>query len=89
MNSSVLFLLVLAIAHVKSPTGARVDDQGQRSAEDRSKVICRKFAETGSLVKTYRICKTKVEWDLGRDHVREGMSSNPASCGSASGVCGL
>jgi hypothetical protein len=89
MNSSFLFILLVAVAPVQSPTGARAADQGERSAEDRSRVICKKFPETGSLVKTYRVCKTKAEWELGRDRVREGMSNNPASCRSAGGACGL
>jgi hypothetical protein len=89
MNSSLLLLVVLAGAPVQSPMGVRVADQGERSADERGRVICKKFPETGSLVKTYKICKTKAEWELGRDRVRESMGNNPASCRSANGVCGL
>ncbi len=88
MNPSFVILLITVIATLQSPTSARVADQGERSADDSGKVICKKFPETGSLVRTYRICKTKAEWELGRDRVREGMRNNPASCGSANGACG-
>ena len=35
-------------------------------ADQRDRVICRRFVRTGSLVDGYRTCKTRAEWD--REH---------------------
>ncbi len=49
---------------------APVADTAEKSADNRDKMICKRFLETGSLVKGYRECKTKKEWDAARDSIR-------------------
>ncbi len=45
---------------------------GERAADPQDKVICKRFVETGSLVKGQRTCKTKREWERDRDNIRSG-----------------
>ncbi len=51
-------------------------------------MICKRFIETGSLVKGYRTCKGKREWERERDNIRSPRAAS-GSCNSAeSGSCG-
>ncbi|WP_294394733.1 hypothetical protein [uncultured Sphingomonas sp.] len=54
-------------------------DASERATDNQDKVICKRFTETGSLVKSYRTCKTKREWEAERLNVqaRNGTSSCP------------
>ena len=45
-------------------------DVAEKSADPRDKIICKRFVETGSLVRGYRTCKTKADWDRERDNIR-------------------
>lgn len=67
-------LLALALAAGDAPT-APVRDVAEKSADARDTMICKKFIETGSLVKGKRICKTKAAWDHDRDNVRAGYNN--------------
>jgi hypothetical protein len=90
MTASLLLLLALAAAEPAQAGAApptRVADAGEKAADDPNKVICKKFLETGSLVKSTRVCKTKIEWQRGRDDVRSRMTMNgQQSCGGGNGV---
>lgn len=83
--------LALAFLILAGGTGYAADrskgDEPEKSADSAEKMICKRFPETGSLVKTYRICKTKREWERGRDNVRN--LNAPSSCGNlgTGGVC--
>lgn len=71
----VVFLSValLAVGPVAVPTPAatpRPTQVAERSADPRDKMICKRFLETGSLVRGYRTCKTKGEWERERDNIR-------------------
>ena len=58
-------------------------DEGEKSSDSQDKIICKRFVETGSLVKGQRTCKTKREWERDRDNLRAQTGSG--SCGSADG----
>ncbi|QJU59656.1 hypothetical protein HL653_19550 [Sphingomonas sp. AP4-R1] len=75
-------LLVLALA-AGEPQTAPARDKMEKSADTRDTMICKKFLETGSLVKGKRVCKTKAEWDHDRDNMRAGYN-NAASCQATS-----
>lgn len=61
-------------------------DAPEKAADDRQKVVCKRFTKTGSLVDSYRTCKTKWEWERERENVRQVNWSSP--CKSAeSGSC--
>lgn len=52
----------VAVPASAEPTGgARVSSQ-----VDRDRIVCRRFLRTGSLVDSYRTCKTNREWQ--REH---------------------
>jgi hypothetical protein len=75
---AVPFLLLLALFAADPQTVASANAP-ERAADPRDKMICKKFLETGSLVKGYRVCKTKIEWEHDRDNIRAGFNS-AASC---------
>src|SRR5436305_12811999 len=63
--------LICAFASTLAAGGAAyaVPPDGGTSAkalDQRDRVICRRFLRTGSLVDSYRTCKTRAEWD--REH---------------------
>lgn len=53
----------------------------KQSATDPEKMICRRFTVTGSLVSSYKTCKTRREWDREHEALRTGPGSN--SCGTS------
>jgi hypothetical protein len=79
MNALTVSLLMLF-----APSTAQ-RDQPENAAGNPDKIVCKRFAETGSLVKSYRTCQTKREWERERDNIRQSNVSN--SCGAEFGVC--
>jgi CHASE1-domain containing sensor protein len=81
-------LLVIGLA---GPAFAAPQDKKQLTAEaaaDKSdKVICKRFAETGSLVKSTRVCHTKREWDRERDTIRASVQGSGACNTGGGGAC--
>jgi hypothetical protein len=51
----------------------------EKAADAPDKMVCKRFVETGSLVKGYRTCKTKREWEGERINIRSG-SAGSNSC---------
>jgi len=72
--------LVIALAIAAPAIAAQGDDptdpayKPERAADKADRMICKRFTETGSLVSTYRSCKTKREWENVRDN-RTSMNS--------------
>jgi hypothetical protein len=71
-------------------------DEPERAADPLGKVICKKFLRTGSLVDSYRVCKSKADWQRDRDNVRGlgsgaacGVSDSPDPLKPGSGSCGI
>jgi hypothetical protein len=63
----------------------KTDDRA-KLADKSEKMICKRFLETGSLVKGYRACKTKRDWERERDAIRS-VTSNSGSC-AGQGISG-
>ena len=63
-------------------------DVGEKSADPGSKMICKKFLETGSLVKGYRVCKTKTEWQRDRDLIRQSTATTSCQNAAMGNPCG-
>jgi hypothetical protein len=61
-------LMLCATAAQAAPRQA---DTPERVADAGDKIVCKRFAKTGSLVDSYRTCKTKAEWERERDNLRE------------------
>jgi hypothetical protein len=77
--------LLLAALLIGLPAGAIASgpqsDTRERADDPPDKRICKRFLETGSLVRGYRVCKTKSEWERERDNLRQGGTA-AASCRS-------
>lgn len=61
---------------------------GEQTAGAEEKLICKRFVETGSLVKGYRTCKTKREWERERENIRSGGPGINACRDAANGGMG-
>jgi hypothetical protein len=82
-----LFAAVVLFTGIAANAAPPQADQHEKSADNVDKVICKRFGETGSLVASKRICKTKREWERDRDALR--AASNVSSCpGQINGLCG-
>lgn len=77
----ILIASALLVAQAPATQGARASDATEHAADPQDKVICKRFEETGSLVGNYRVCKTKREWERGRDNIRAG-GPGVDSCGA-------
>jgi hypothetical protein len=60
-------------------------DAPEGAADKQEKLICKRFTETGSLVKGYRTCKSKREWERERDNIRAPRVTSGSCGGSAAG----
>jgi hypothetical protein len=49
----------------------------EKAADPKDKVICKRFTRIGSLVDSYRTCKTKAEWDRERENASQVNWSTP------------
>jgi hypothetical protein len=84
MKVSVRHLLGAWIGLMLVPTQTTASDGAQvKVQEDKaSKVVCRREAETGSLVKKRRVCRTVREWDEADRITRAAMTEGQMSGGS-------
>ncbi len=80
--ASLLLLGTSAIAQQPQPAA-----NGEKSADASDKVICKKFLETGSLVRGYKICKTKRDWERDRDDLRQSSVADSCRARAAGGSC--
>jgi hypothetical protein len=78
---TIAFVCGLAGASAAQSAPRRSVDAPETVAGDPNKVVCKRFAKTGSLVDGYRTCKSKKEWERERDNVRTINWSTP--CNSA------
>lgn len=74
MIASSLALLLAATPMAASPP-----------SPEPQKLICRRFAETGSLVKKKRICHTKAEWARLSANTRQEWGELQGTKGSTNG----
>lgn len=88
--SAAVFALVAAAAvqattsqAPKAAPNVQVADKGS----DRDKMVCKRFLETGSLVRGHRVCKTKWEWEQERLNIRALGAPGSCSAKGESGVC--
>jgi hypothetical protein len=81
-------VLILAAGGAVAEAPQRSADTAERAGDAQDRIICKRFVETGSLVKGYKTCQTKREWERERDNIRSPRSAS-GSCNSAeSGNCG-
>lgn len=87
MHSIAALALLLTAASPQTQPAASKDDASERAADAGSKMVCKRFNETGSLVRTYKTCKTKAEWQRERDNIRSGSVSNSCRLSGTVGGC--
>ena len=80
VSAALVPAVALAQAPVSSPAATRT-----ARVNDDSRMICKKFAVTGSLVRTERVCKEKHYWDL--EYATRRETTVTSSCGADGGVC--
>lgn len=83
MIRSVAAMLLFVAGTMASAAPPKQADEHEKSADAADKMICKRFQETGSLVSSRRICKTKRDWERERDALRS--TSNINSCASQVG----
>jgi hypothetical protein len=86
MFRSLAFASMLLIT--ASAVAAPKTDAAEKAADDRDKVICKRFLETGSLVRGYKTCKTKWEWERERENLRSVNVSDSCANRGSGGPCG-
>ncbi len=87
-NIAALALMFAAAGPQAQPAASSSGaDAPERSADAGSKMVCKRFNETGSLVRTYKTCKTKAEWQRERDNVRSGSVANSCRLSGTVGGC--
>jgi hypothetical protein len=82
---SIITVTLLSLA--VSTTAAAQGDQAEKSADKRDKIVCKRFVETGSLVKGYRTCKSKAEWERERDNLRTTNTGSSCRAVANGGSC--
>lgn len=83
-----LRFVALATLLIASAAAAQQAGPSEGAGDGKDKMVCKRFLETGSLVKSYRTCKPKSEWDRERENIRAN-STTSGSCSSANtGNCG-
>ncbi|MGK6322479.1 hypothetical protein ACMGDM_05280 [Sphingomonas sp. DT-51] len=84
MHSIAALALLLAAAapagQAKTPA-----DAAERAADHGDKMICKRFAKTGTLVGSERVCKTKADWERERDTLRGTTRSTGCQMASLNG----
>ena len=72
MVTGLSLMIFLAVAQA----APAAQDAAEKPSDNGEKVICKRFVETGSLVRGYRTCKTKREWERERDALWRQTSGN-------------
>lgn len=88
LRSLVLAVLVLTGSTLAFASEPPKTDDREKSSDNGEKMICKRFMETGSLVKARRVCKTKQDWQRERDAIRSASSASGSCAGPGiSGGC--
>jgi hypothetical protein len=62
-------------------------DNGEKAGDPGDKIICKKFLETGSLVRGFKTCKTKRDWERDRDDLRQSSLADSCRARASGGSC--
>lgn len=80
--------LTLAALVAAAPAAPAPSATPTASADARNKIVCKRFLETGSLVKSYKTCKTNAEWQQERANIRQNLDvSNSCRALANGGAC--
>ncbi|WP_298674488.1 hypothetical protein [uncultured Sphingomonas sp.] len=91
MKALGILLLLSAVgvapALAKAVTPQNGTDAPERASDNRDKMICKRFVETGSLVRGYRICKTKLDWERDRENIKSQPGIDSCRTSGNGGQC--
>ena len=88
MHRSALFALTAILAAAGTAYAVPSTGGASAKADQRDRVICRRFLRTGSLVDGYRTCKTRAEWDREHENVQHfSVSDSCAHRGEGGAGC--
>jgi hypothetical protein len=74
--SALIFAGCLIGAAAAQSAPRRGIDAPEGAAGNPDKIVCKRFVRIGSLVDSYRTCKTKGEWQRERDNIRQSSISD-------------
>lgn len=57
-----------------------VKDDVEKVSDPQDRVVCKRFVDTGSLVRGSRVCKTKRDWESDRARIRANAGPGVDSC---------
>lgn len=78
----------LAMLVALAGAGGEPDRNGpERAADSRDRVICKRFTKTGSLVASYRDCKTKRDWEREREARQQLSVTDSCALRGSGGSC--
>ena len=76
-SAAILLAFLLAASGATSASAEPPRNAATANSRDsRDRVICRRFLRTGSLVDSYRTCKTRAEWDREHENLQHLSVSN-------------
>jgi hypothetical protein len=88
VHRSALFALTAILAAAGTAYAVPSTGGASAKADQRDRVICRRFLRTGSLVDGYRTCKTRAEWDREHENVQHfSVSDSCAHRGEGGAGC--
>lgn len=67
-------IALLLVASGDPGQGTAKPQAGAETRDPRDELVCKRSVETGSLVRSTKICKTRRQWDSDRAAVRESRS---------------
>lgn len=75
--------LLLALAAATQPVSSQVAPSTAGTTRD--KLVCKRFSETGSLVKKRKVCHTKAQWGRLRSDTQDEWGALQGIKGSTNG----
>ena len=71
MHRAIILAFASLLATAAVAQSAPSASSGQKGADSRDKLVCKRFPKTGSLVASYRTCKPESEWERERENIRQ------------------
>jgi hypothetical protein len=87
MYRHAIFTAAALLSAVTTLYAAPAPNSTAKSADPRDQMVCRRFVRTGSLADSYRVCKTRRDWDREAENVRALSSSDSCRSEANGGQC--
>ena len=83
----ILLVSALLVASSAATAEQPKREVAEKASDNEDKMICKRFAKTGSLVDSYRSCKTKREWERERENIHQLGSTSSCRLLGDGGTC--